>query len=278
MSDKKEQERVLFPRGSGPLVSVLIPSRGRAAELVKAVDSLYSLAWDTKHIEVIVKADEDDTQTIVTAEKIKKFVPLELVVTPRGNGYADLGLWYNLLASKATGDWLFVYNDDAKMLTQNWDYLLSLASPCNVAGSCGIQALGVPIKDRPNSCEFLMVRRLGYEILGYLAKTPFVDTWIFSTYVMIGAFDYFEGVQVEHMGPTMTDRTAAERKVICDRMMNPLCCSAAAIMGKMSDALKLAAYVETKNPICSIGDWIYGDDTGKHWVGLENKKKVIWSA
>jgi hypothetical protein len=38
-----------------------------------------------------------------------------------GKGYDSLHEYYNELASKATGDWLMLWNDDAVMETEGWD-------------------------------------------------------------------------------------------------------------------------------------------------------------
>jgi hypothetical protein len=111
-----------MPRGAGPLVSVLIPSRGRLSGLLQAIDSLWSLAEDKSLVEFLIKIDDDDHETIdgvmALRERTAGVLALSAMVSPRGNGYRDLHHWVNSLAAQACGDWLFVFNDDSKMATQ----------------------------------------------------------------------------------------------------------------------------------------------------------------
>ena len=53
-----------FQRGEGPLVSVLLPTRGRVDGLRIAIDSLHSLAEGKFNIEYLLKIDDDDADTI----------------------------------------------------------------------------------------------------------------------------------------------------------------------------------------------------------------------
>jgi hypothetical protein len=113
-----------FPRGPGPLVSVLLPTRGRAAGLVQAVRSLYERADDEGCLEFLLKVDDDDVETVRVARGLAEQFPgsrFVVVVSPRGRGYADLHLWLSNLAQRAAGDWLLVFNDDARMVSPGWD-------------------------------------------------------------------------------------------------------------------------------------------------------------
>lgn len=94
-----------FPRGNGPLVSILLPTRGRVQGLLTAIDSLYSLANNKSNLEFIFKADDDDKETINIIHKISELIPnCKSIVSPRGRGYMDLHIWINQMCSVATGD------------------------------------------------------------------------------------------------------------------------------------------------------------------------------
>ena len=108
-------------------ISVILPTRGRATgALQKSMQSLLDNAADPSTIEIMLGIDEDDQQTIdwVNTEaaefvkpygcgcKAKMFKPL---------GYSKLNVYVNLLCHASTGEWLFLWNDDALMQTKGWD-------------------------------------------------------------------------------------------------------------------------------------------------------------
>jgi len=104
---------------SDVLVSMLLPCRGRYEGTRQSLSSLL-LATDPTRVEVLVRADDDDPQT---AEIMKEEWPFQIktFVGPRGKGYADLHHMYNTLAAKATGKFLFLWNNDAVITTPAWD-------------------------------------------------------------------------------------------------------------------------------------------------------------
>ena len=104
------------------LVSMLLPCRGRHEGTRQSLASLL-LASDPSRIEVLVRADDDDP---LTAQIMQEQWPFQVktIVGPRGNGYADLHLMYNELAAQARGRFLFLWNNDAVITTQDWDSML----------------------------------------------------------------------------------------------------------------------------------------------------------
>jgi hypothetical protein len=104
--------------------SVLIPSRGRPDSLIWAVRSFGAFVSDKKEVEVLVKLDEDDQLSLNRISEIRE-AGAQVVITPRGAGYLDLHRFYSILAVLARGDWLWMFNDDARVLTNNWDKVLS---------------------------------------------------------------------------------------------------------------------------------------------------------
>lgn len=51
---------LMFPRGEGPLISIMIASRGRSECLHKAITTTYQMAYDKHCMEFIVKLDDDE--------------------------------------------------------------------------------------------------------------------------------------------------------------------------------------------------------------------------
>ena len=75
--------------------------------------------------EIIICADDDDNETIQwTYKNINRF-NLKLIITQR-YGYGKLHKYYNLAAIQSSGDWLWLWNDDVRLLTKNWHKLLEL--------------------------------------------------------------------------------------------------------------------------------------------------------
>src|SRR5262245_57155345 len=82
-----------FPRSDNPFVSILIPTRGRSQALCEAIDSVYSLAKDKSLVEFVLKVDDDDRETIKTANRLTGMLGVSTIMSPRGKGYRDMHLW-----------------------------------------------------------------------------------------------------------------------------------------------------------------------------------------
>jgi len=110
-------------------ISILLPTRGRPKPLEQCLRTLLDRAKDPSRIEVMLAFDNDDT------ENIKHFVD---VVQPYLDdlgveysaiqferlGYMRLNEYLNELAKHSQGSWLFFWNDDAVMKTQDWDQVI----------------------------------------------------------------------------------------------------------------------------------------------------------
>ena len=199
-----------FKRGSGPLVSVILPTRGRPGPLMQAIDSLVSLAQDPGCMEFLFRVDDDDLPTIDTLTSFQKSFPqfpVKLVIGPRGNGYHDIWKWDNDLASRATGDWLFIFNDDALMRTEKWDHtLMHLGSAQPWPGIQDVCMVIFPTIGRPIAQEFFCVRRRMYDILGHLFLSCHGDNWLYGISHFLGTF-LVAGVNIEHNSGTIGDQT-----------------------------------------------------------------------
>lgn len=147
-----------------PLVSVLMPSRGRPEPLAESVGSLRDLAADPDRIEVLVAADDDDPPTARAAETIGA----KVLVSPR-HGYAQLHRYVNALAREAAGTWLLLWNDDARMLTRHWDERVAQAEP-------GV--LWPRHNDSPMLNIFPIAHRRVVELLGHVSLSAHCDSYL----------------------------------------------------------------------------------------------------
>jgi glycosyltransferase involved in cell wall biosynthesis len=202
----QETHLLTFPRTSNPLVSVLLPTRGRSEWLLKSIDSLLSLSYNPRNIEILFKVDEDDEPTKVLAEKlclgaVNSGLNIKSWVSPRGNGYQEIHLWYNHLSSVATGDWLLVWNDDAVMLTEKWDYYLEFLTldARFWHGAMDVCCLIPEMKDDPGCTAFFFLRRKVVEILGRYSAIPHCDTWVTKMMMAVDSLVHFPVIQVAHL-------------------------------------------------------------------------------
>lgn len=153
-------------------ISVLLPSRGRPASLVKSIESLVNTASDPHGLQVLIGYDTDDEET-VKAALMHRALDIRAVRFPQRFGYHQLHRYVNVLAERAVGEWLLLWNDDASMTTENWDSVLTsydFTQPLVL--SLSSTGYGHAL------CCFPAVSRSLYERLGHLSFSPHIDTWL----------------------------------------------------------------------------------------------------
>ncbi len=156
------------------LISVLLPSRHRPEALTDSIGSLRVMAADPRRIEILVAADPDDPATVEAAERSRA----RAWVAPTRYGYHRLHEYVNELARQAAGEWLLLWNDDARMLTASWDEHVAQAEP------------GVLWPDHNGSAflnVFPIVHRRVVDILGHFSLSPHNDSWVQDVAEAVGA-------------------------------------------------------------------------------------------
>lgn len=141
-------------------ISVLLPTRLRHGPLARSIESLRDNA--DEDFELLLAVDEDDPTDYSDYEHV--------MITPRF-GYARLHCYYNLLAPRATGDWLMVWNDDAVMTTPHWD------SVVREHPLAEILSLDDPPHKAAGLCTFPLVPRRFVEAIGHFSLSNHNDTW-----------------------------------------------------------------------------------------------------
>jgi hypothetical protein len=153
-------------------VSVLIPSRGRLPGLIEAIRSLKEKAASPDSVEILVRLDDDDPAFHIPIIPLP-MVGTSLIMGPRLRGYADIYVFLNELAEKASGDWLMPFNDDAEMLTEGWDEIISKHADPAIPSVATLQ------QDPPHDYPcFPVVSRAFYRAVGSIARHVAYDTWI----------------------------------------------------------------------------------------------------
>ena len=116
----------LLPPDNPIDISILLPTRGRPKPLEQCLRTLLDQAKDPSRIEVMLAFDNDDTENIAYfVDVIQPYLDNLNVeysaIQFQRLGYTRLNEYLNELARLSQGSWLFFWNDDAVMKTQDWD-------------------------------------------------------------------------------------------------------------------------------------------------------------
>ena len=191
-----------FTRGQGPLVSFLMPTRTRLRLALRSIQSLFETCADPRSIEVIARGDADDSETAklpFLAQNGHDY--FKLVIGPKLNGYFSLHHFYNDCAALATGDWLMVWNDDCKMVTQHWDTLLAnldYSQFPSFKGNSTVAGFNVVCIPEDNVGCFPAMRRASYQLMGHFSCHCHNDLWVNDVFNGAGANIYWDGIKVHH--------------------------------------------------------------------------------
>jgi len=156
-------------------ISVQLPTRGRPKDVIEIVNSLIENVSSIDNIEILLKLDDDDIDSINTlknelSEHIGSLV--KIVVTPRLGGYFDLPTHHYSLSEVADGEWLFLFNDDLRLLTKDFDLLVR-----PYQGQ--VKFLHSNDVTRCEGWYFPFIHRDIIKTLGHLSiGTPYCDGWL----------------------------------------------------------------------------------------------------
>ena len=181
MSLVTKKEKMLLGRGKSKLISVILPSRKRFGLLLKSLESLYSKAKDPSRIEAIIRFDKDDISSI---SKISELpfgkIDLSVIVGNRMRGYIDLNKYINECCSVSTGDFLFLFNDDSTVITDNWDLEIEKYSGQTVVLNPDTD------DDAQQFNTFPIISRDIFDTVGHFSLQAHNDTWVSEVGKMLG--------------------------------------------------------------------------------------------
>lgn len=147
------------------MISVLLPSRGRPKALTESIGSLLDHADRPGSIQILIAADPDDLDTLGVD------LPWQASIwtAPDRYGYPRLHEYVNRLAEQADGDWLMLWNDDARLLNDGWDTAVREQPP----------AVLWPHSNDIATCNtFPIWPRAWTDHLGHVSLSPHCDSWI----------------------------------------------------------------------------------------------------
>lgn len=169
-----------------PFISVLLPTRKRTRMAMTSIESVLSLAKDPSSIEIVVAYDEDDQESheLFHSDAWKDLIlrygaQQRVFQTPRW-GYGALHNYYNLMCKETTSDWLLAWNDDASMLTQNWDQHVRDAGDF-------MGLLHMECTTYPNLTLFPLFPRAWVNFFGEATACNHIDSWILDICKVAGA-------------------------------------------------------------------------------------------
>jgi GT2 family glycosyltransferase len=105
------------------LVGIMIPTRKRVNLLQECLDSFNQKTNEKSLVELLIKIDTDDEETIKFVENyiLTSEIDIKVVISDRKNGYGSLHEHYNSLAKASEAEFLFGMNDDIEILTDSWE-------------------------------------------------------------------------------------------------------------------------------------------------------------
>jgi glycosyltransferase involved in cell wall biosynthesis len=201
-----------------PKISILLPTRKRTAAVVKSISSLLANAKDTSHIEILVAYDNDDQESREFFSEtwfpfLEQCQATSKVFETERFGYLRLYKYVNFLAEQASGDWIMFWNDDALMLTENWDEEI-----VNNDGYFGLLRMPCVTMNHPFAL-FPIIPREWIELFGMVSPVNHSDWWIYNVTVPAGQMKNIP-VQVYHDRADVTggnnDETFKEQSYAAD--------------------------------------------------------------
>lgn len=198
---------------SDVVVSVMVPSRGRVELLKRSLESLLNtcdLALN-RQVEIIVRVDDDDKET----ERFllhNTHLFTTMITGSRGKGYADLHNMYNEMCRMARGRFLFLWNDDATMLTPGWDLEIAAHTDDKL---CYLRSWVADTRGR-DQFLFPIVHRSFYDVLGHFSLSAHNDTYIFAALKRWPELFRNTNIVIQHHALETHDQTSVEAKACWD--------------------------------------------------------------
>lgn len=181
-----------------PIASVLLPTRNRV-ELAR--ESLVSLGEG--NFEALLWVDNDDPQLSEYWEFAEGADAVRLLVEPRVS-YARFHEMINRLAREARGDWLLLWNDDARM---EGDWLSELR------GRDASVPASMNYTPETQMNLFPAISRGLYEAQGFFSLSVHCDTWIEEITRPLG-LETVSTAHVTHVRDELNDSVKSETQAV----------------------------------------------------------------
>jgi len=201
-----------------PKISILLPTRKRTEAVIKSIGSLLATAKNPEQIELLIAYDDDDDESkeffsTTWFPFIEQAGATSKVFETERFGYLRLYKYVNFLAEHASGDWIMFWNDDALMLTDNWDQEI-----VNTDGWFGLLRMPCVNMNHPFAL-FPIIPRAWTDFFGSVSPVNHSDWWIYNVTVPVGRMKNIP-VEVYHDRADVTggnnDETFQEQSYAAD--------------------------------------------------------------
>jgi len=168
-----------FLKKYNKLIGVMIPTRKRVQLLKECLDSLNDKTKNKSLVELLIKIDTDDQETIDFVLSYQSELPIKTIISDRKNGYGSLNEYYDSLAQVSEAEFLMIFNDDIEMTTEGWEEKFIPYSGTNyiiaVKNERIRNGIKSPIFDDYNGNPSIPYDF--YKALGTLSHHPMLDDW-----------------------------------------------------------------------------------------------------
>lgn len=169
-------------RINGAIASVLLPTLGRSDLCIRSIESCLTHAEDPSAVEILCYFDEGDESIHAVRSRYHDNPNIRFFVFPPV-GYRYLYVFLNEMCRSARGRWLLLWNDDAEIITKDWDSVLQ--------GYGDRMCLCSPIIDNYRDYQgtiFPFIPRKWFEITGCFSNQTHIDTWVEKIANQTGTF------------------------------------------------------------------------------------------
>ena len=184
-------------------ISLLLPTRERAKKFERLLISLIRTCKDKDRIEILLLLDEDDKETSMYKDIIKKDIFKNLKFFLNIKNLETHAIRNNYLAKISTGNIIFPINDDMIFISDKWDIEIDNEfSKINMKKPFSLW-IKSNIKYRYLHCDYPIVNRAWYEKLGYIGSENFnfwyLDTWICDLSMRSGLYLATPHIKVDQL-------------------------------------------------------------------------------
>jgi hypothetical protein len=165
--------------------------------------------------EILMAMDDDDTKTITTMKEFCKNRPHTRIFVSMRHGYKNLHAYYNFLGTKASGELLWLWNDDALMTLTNWDGVLESDLKIRNLTEDSV-FVGHPIaKGHPPSYNvFPIISKKLFDIMGHFSLSAHNDSYVQTLAQYAGCLAPFKNVYALHDLKAQNDSNYVETRSI----------------------------------------------------------------
>ena len=203
-------------------IAILLPTRGRTDALDRSLIGLLEKAADLDSIQVLLGIDTDDAVGIrhfqeVLQPRLDDMGVNYTAMTFEPMGYSQLHDYVNTLARASSADWMFFWNDDAVMDSEDWDLEIE-----RYTGQFKLLAVHTH-NDHPYSI-FPIVPRAWLDVIGHLSLHSMNDAWLSQNAYCVDVYQRIN-VHVTHDRADLTgnnlDATYKQRELLEGNPSNP---------------------------------------------------------